>query len=393
MKVLHVIPSVSMVHGGPSRAIRSIGRALAASGEAEVTLATTDDDGPRRRSADLVGLMVGQRGNRAIFFRKRADFYTFAPGMVPWLWRHVRDFDVCHVHALFSFPSTAASVIALLRGVPLVVRPLGTLDSYGVKHRRPLLKRASLIVIERPVLRRAAAVHCTSTHEQREVLAIEPLARTVVVPLAVETLEPAIGDLTNTPFPEYAGKRIVLFLSRLDPKKNIEVLLEAWAFRTPDTNDHLVIAGRGDGKYVQSLVARAVQLGIADRVSWHGYADDAAKSLLFGLASVFVLPSRSENFGIAVAEALAAGVPCVVTPGVALANAIADADAGTVVEASPAKIADAVSKYLCDDQFRHRQSKNARSLASREFTTAIMATRLLELYAAVGRKSDKSNFS
>lgn len=380
-----------MVHGGPSRAIRSIESALLESGETHVVVATTNDDGSRRSTVDPVGRLVVQDGRKRIYFRKRADFYTFAPGLAVWLWHGIREFDVCHVHALFSFPSTAASVIAILRGAPLVVRPLGTLNDYGIKQRRPLLKRASLTLIERPILRRAVAVHCTSRDEELQVLATEPMARTVVIPLAVEVPLAATVEQAEAVVPGYANKKTVLFLSRLDPKKNVEVLLDAWAELNPGPETLLVIAGSGDAGYVQSLVDHAVRLGIADKISWAGYVDGPAKSALLKLATVFVLPSVSENFGIAVAEALAAGVPCVVTPGVALAGAIAEAGAGTVVAPVPADIAQAVSKYLHDDQFRSVQSQQAQLLASRDFSPTTMAVRLLELYSSILRRSAPSN--
>lgn len=386
MKVLHVIPSLSMVHGGPSRAIRCIEGALLDSGSVSLLVATTNDDGKRRSTEDPIGRPLSQDGRLRIYFRKRADFYTFAPGLAVWLWRNIRDFDVCHVHALFSFPSTAATVMALLRGVPLVVRPLGTLNDYGIRARRPLLKRLSLALIERPVLRRAAAVHCTSVDEERQVRDIEPTAQTAVIPLAVEAQDAFTLDQAMAALPEYAGKRIVLFLSRLDPKKNVEALLDAWATLVPEADALLVVAGSGEAQYVQSLVDQVARLGIADRVSWTGYVDGPEKSALFRLAKVFVLPSLSENFGIAVAEALAAGLPCVVTSGVALAADIAEADAGSVVAPLPATLAHAMSKYLHDDQFRASQSARARLFASRAFSPKIMAKRLLDLYGSIAHK-------
>ena len=108
------------------------------------------------------------RGSQRVHFRKRTEFYKVAPGMGPWLWRNVRRFDVVHIHALFSFSSTAAAMVARHLGVPYVLRPLGTLSTYGVTRRRPWLKRVSLACLEGPALRGAAAVHFTSASEERE---------------------------------------------------------------------------------------------------------------------------------------------------------------------------------------------------------------------------------
>ena len=139
MRVLHVIPSISPVHGGPSQAMAMMERALESAGVA-VTTATTDDDGPRRRIPFELQLDK-VNGVARVYSRKLFDFYKVAPGLVPWLWRHVRDFDVVHIHALFSFSSVVAGQIARERDVPYVVRPLGTLATYAVMQRHPWSKR------------------------------------------------------------------------------------------------------------------------------------------------------------------------------------------------------------------------------------------------------------
>src|SRR5581483_5422674 len=166
MHILHVIPSVSLKDGGPAQAIRVIERALSAAG-ARVTVLTTDFDGPGRRlSEGAKG--AGGRGVARVYVKRWTDAYKIAPGAVPWLWRNVLGFDVVHIHALFSFLSVVAGAIAFARGVPFVIRPLGTLAHYGVTRRRPLLKRLSLALVEGPLLRRAAFVQCTSASELAE---------------------------------------------------------------------------------------------------------------------------------------------------------------------------------------------------------------------------------
>ncbi len=125
LHVLHVIPSVALAHGGPSRALMNMEQALSERGIA-VTTATTDDDGPgrSRRKAGPTGEVVGVQ---RVYFRKWLGFYKVAPCLLPWLWRHVQDYEVVHIHALFSFTSIAAAWVARMRGVPYVLRPLGTL--------------------------------------------------------------------------------------------------------------------------------------------------------------------------------------------------------------------------------------------------------------------------
>ncbi len=372
MNVLHVIPSLSLVHGGPSRAVRMMERALRDAG-VRVAVATTDDDGNRRVERPS-GRWLDEEGGLRIYFRRWTRFYQSAPAALPWLWRHVRDFDVVHVHALFSFMSIAGATMARTRGVPFIIRPLGTLSSYGLTARRPLLKRLSLWFIERPLLRAAAAVHCTSEAEAKEVRALEPGARTRVIPLAVDKPRDDVRQ-SESPTP------VVLFLSRLDPKKNLEALLDAWPeVLATHPNARLQIAGEGAPDYVARLRARCDALGVTGSVDWLGHIEGGEKDRCFAAAWVFVLPSHRENFGIAVAEALAHGVPCVLSPGVAIASEVEAAGAGAVCDGTPEALAPVLTGLLNDADRREAMSGAARELARARWSMEAMAQRLLALY-------------
>ena len=162
---------------------------------------------------------VEAHGARRIYFRKWLDFYKVAPAMLPWLWRHVRTFDVVHIHSLFSFTSVAAGLLASGRGVPYVVRPLGTLSQYGVTQRRPWLKRLSLAVLERRILCHAAAVHFTSEAEWEEAKPMNLPLRAVVIPLAAQAERRGDAQRLLQDYPVLRDRQIVLYLSRLDPKE------------------------------------------------------------------------------------------------------------------------------------------------------------------------------
>lgn len=367
IRVLHVIPSVALVHGGPSRALRQMESALRRQGVTVFT-ATTDDDGPGRRLA-----ASAQEPGRH-YARKWTDFYKVAPGLLIWLWRHVRDHDVVHIHALFSFSSVAAAWVARWRGVPYVIRPLGTLAAYGVSRRRPWLKRLSLRLIEAPVLRHAAAVHFTSEAESQDVAALGLSCRGVVIPLAVDRL----AEAARVP----DGERMtLLFLSRLDPKKNLETLLEALAILVRrGVPAFLRIAGAGAPAYEQGLRARAAALMLEDRVCWLGEVDGAAKEAAWASADVFVLPSFTENFGIAAAEAMAAGLPCVLAPGIAIAAEAEAAGAARVCPPDAGRLADTLFELWHDSDARVVMAARALAFAAAHYAPEVMAGRLSRLY-------------
>jgi len=383
MKVLHVIPSMSFAHGGPSHAIRLIERALTDAG-VEVETATTDDDGPGARRVSVCGTALRENGALRRYFPKRLEFYKVAPALARWLWHHVREYDIVHIHALFSFSSVAAAWAARRAGVPYVLRPLGTLNRYGLTARRPWLKQMSIRLIEGPILRHAAAVHFTAEAERQEAEALGVPLRGVVIPLGIEPAPP--GDATRflARFPELTNRRLLLFLSRLDPKKNIEGLLQGFSqCRAVLSDPWLVIAGDGEAGYVASLKALAAQLGLSGRVVWLGHVEGTAKADALAAADVFALTSFSENFGIAAAEALLVGLPCVLSRGVAIADEVAQAGAGITVAPDAGSIADGLVTVFSDDMLRESMATRAAILARERYSVKAMGERLADLYEKI----------
>lgn len=385
MKVLHVIPSLSLAHGGPSHAIRLIEGALSAQG-VEVETAATDDDGPGLRNGMPSDVPLDVGGVVRRHFPKRLEFYKVSPAFAHWIFRHVRDYDLVHIHALFSFTSVAAAWAARRAGVPYVVRPLGTLNRYGVTQRRPWLKRLSLKLVEGPILRHAAAVHFTAGAEREEAESLGIPMRSVVVPLGIASPPQQAASVFLGRHPQLAGRRIVLFLSRLDPKKNVEGLLRAFRLMSESLPEaSLVIAGDGDPAYVAGLKRLADELGLADRVVWAGFVDGDLKASAFAAAQVFALPSFSENFGIAAAEALMAALPCVLGKGVAIAAEVAEAGAGLATSPNPEAIAQALRSVLADEDRRKEMGQCATALAKERYSLDAMGERLVRLYEGILR--------
>jgi glycosyltransferase involved in cell wall biosynthesis len=382
MKILHVIPSLSRVHGGPTQAIASMERALAEL-EVDIETAATDDDGPGRRNGKLHGQPLSENGALHWYFPKRTDLYKASPAFARWIAHEVGRYDLLHIHALFSFTTSVAARAAHQRGVPYVVRPLGTLADYGMSQRRPYLKGISMRFVEGPILRRAAAVHFTSEAEAAEARALGIPFKEAIIPLAVEPATPRVG-FEPSPFTRLRGSPCLLFLSRLDAKKNIEGLLGAVALLKGEMPGlRLLVAGDGTPEYVTSLKARADALGVSEHIVWAGHVEGDAKSAAFAAADVFVLPSYSENFGIAAAEALAAGLPCVLGEGVAIAEDVVQAQAGLTVNTDAQSIAGGLRRIIASQEGLLRMSANARQLAQERFSMQAMGARLKQLYTDI----------
>jgi glycosyltransferase involved in cell wall biosynthesis len=380
MKVLHVIPSLSDRDGGPSAAMSCMARSLTEH-SVQVDVATTSPKSSRNCTEQIENQPDGWR---LLQFRRQADFYKVSMPFRRWVGRHVTEYDLVHVHALFSFASVCAARAAYRAKVPYVVRPLGVLNEWGMRNRRPLLKRLSLRLIERPLLRRAAAVHYTSLQERVEAEGAGVQGRSVIIPLGVDlsAFEHLVGPrLFVERFPETAGKRIVLFLSRLDPKKGLDRLLPAFsAVQRSHADTILVIAGSGDQHFVKGLRRLAEELKLSHLVIWPGFLNGELKLSAFQAATVFVLPSHSENFGIALVEAMAAGLPCVTTMGVGIAQELGRAKAVVVTSGSEESLADALRTILSDDRDRQELGAKGRHVAHELFSSSAIGRALTQLY-------------
>jgi len=384
MKVLQVIPSVGPLRGGPSFAVRSIASGLAACG-LETHVATTDDNGPGRRLDVEFGRPRQENGATYWYFPRQSSFYLYSAPFTGWMWRHAADYQLIHIHAVFSYCSNMAAYIAYTLGVPYVVRPLGVLNRWGMEERRPWLKRLSFALIERHLLKNAAFIHYTAEQERIEAAQCGVDDRPVIIPNPVEppNANGAKGELRRL-YPELQSKRIALFLSRIDRKKGLDLLIPAFAGVLREIPDAaLVIAGDGDAALARSLRERCRALGIEKSVYWPGFLSGPAKAAALADADVFVLPSYSENFGIAVIEAMALGVPVILTDQVGVCREVAAGNAGLVTAPEIDPLRHALVRLLTDDAARAEIGRNGAALARSQFSPPVVLKKLAEAYNSV----------
>ena len=385
MKVLHVIPSIGPARGGPSVVVRTMARCQAERG-LEVHVATTDDNGPARLSTSK-SIPVKEDGVTYWIFPRQTRFYLFSFPLTKWLLTHMSEYDVVHIHALFSYAPVAAALCARFEHVPYVIRPLGTLNKWGMRNRRRWLKKLSFRLIESRILRGAACVHYTSEQEASEAQQAQLDQNPLVIsnPVDASSAARASGSLRIT-YPDLVGCTVVLFLSRLDCKKGLDLLLPAFArVRANHPDAFLLMAGDGDAPFVANLKRQALRLGLDAGIRWTGFLHGEEKRSALADADIFVLPSYSENFGVAVVEALAAGLPVIVSDQVGIHREVARAQAGLVIECSVEQLESALVKAITDKQFRAEMSANAVEL-SRQFVPEIVTQQLIETYARICSK-------
>ena len=363
MKVLHVIPSVSERSGGPATAIIPMCRALMQQGIEVLLLSTTDG---------LSGANVTEyKGVPAILFPPQLGAsFKYSRPLASWLRSNIRNFDLAHIHAVFNHSSIAAARACRKAGVPYIIRPLGTLDPWSMTQ-KSLRKRLFWKISGEAMLRDAVAVHYTSAVEKLSTEGHLGLNHGKVIALGIDA---------NTTNGQVRGEPYVLVLSRLHPKKGLDVLIGAFLSliengKFPEWR--LMIAGDGPPDYVSKLKAAASSQ--PDRIVFTGWLDDDRKYAVLAGASLLALPSHQENFGLCVMEALSHSVPVLVSPNVNLAAEIVSAKAGWVAaidkDALVAKLAEAL-----DDEDELMKRGRAGHQLSQKYSWENTARELLNLY-------------
>ncbi len=327
LRILHVIAAVAPRYGGPTDAVIGTCRALRARGDATL-IATTDADG-RTGRLDVAAGEPAQvyRGVPVVFFRRRfGESFKWSPALGRWLSARVSQFDLVDIHGVFSHASLAAGRACRRAGVPYVVRPHGMLDPWSLSQHR-LQKQAWLAAAGARLLTRASAIQYTTAEEQRLAeAAVSGLPSGAVVPLGIDDDLFERSSAGASPARPY-----LLALCRLDPKKRLDVLIEAFhrIARDPAFVDwRLVIAGDGSPAQVREL-RRLAAIGAGQRrIVFTGWVSGVEKASLLRDAALFAAPSFQENFGLSLMEAMASGVPVVLAERLDLASEVEAAGAG-----------------------------------------------------------------
>lgn len=367
-------PSIEQSYGGPTRSLAAY---LAASVEAGIEAHVA---APHAQADEVRYLEESGSGSVVTFDSSGQGGLARSPSLVRWVARNAASYDVIHVHGLFNFVSSLSSKSAVSAGVPLVIRPFGTLSRYTFTHRRAMLKRGWFSVLERPNLLGASGIHFT-TMTERDQAAWHRLplnAKAHVVP------PPYLHSDTGDQSPAALRRDTVLFVGRIHPVKNLEALIDAWPVvtsRHPDVK--LVIAGSGAPAYERVLSDRAIVRGVSDKVTFTGFLSAPARDAALSKAAVFVLPSHHENFGMAALEAIAAGVPVVFSPHVQLGDFVAENELGVIADASPAPLADAIAGVLSNHELRSRVASQGRAVVTESYSVATIGQKLRTMYLAV----------
>ena len=348
-KVLHVISGIDPRGGGPAEALRGLALAQAAAGlnvHVLATFAAGDDLG--------FAAIMQARGITVRLIGPCHGRFARHPDLTPITAQAVATADIVHIHALWEEVQHQAARAARLSGKPYLIRPCGMLDPWSLRQRR-LAKTLYLAWRLRGNLNGAAALHFTSEGERQGTTRLRLRSSGIVEPNGIDVPEferrCERGGFRHA-HGISADRAVVLFLGRLHPKKGLDLLLPAFARLAGEPL--LVLAGPADEAYRRHLEAELARLNITDRVLFTGMLLGEDKRAAFADADLFVLPSYQENFGIAVAEAMASGLPVVLSDQVNIADEVVRAGAGGVVPTNVDALSAELSRWLSDANLRAR---------------------------------------
>ncbi|ACU06098.1 XrtY-associated glycosyltransferase XYAG1 [Pedobacter heparinus] len=331
MKILQISAAYkpAYVYGGPTMSVSKLSEQLSKHGH-HVAVFTTTANGleelpvTRNIPQNVDGVPV------TYFKRLTKDHSHFSPWLLIRLWKEVRKYDVVHIHAWWNLVSVLSCLISCMRGVPVVLSPRGTLSPYSFGNNHILIKKMLHKLIGRSLLNRCY-LHTTSAREQEAMYKL-------LKPKGIFNIHNAV----NLPaiFPKQSMDQTVLvlkllFFSRIDPKKGLELLFAALSEISIPYS--LTIAGNGDENYITYLKELARHYQIEHSLTWLGFKNNHKFELIAG-HHLLVLPSYDENFGNVVIESLGVGTAVLISKEVGLAQYVKKNNLGWICETAASSI-------------------------------------------------------
>ncbi len=371
MRILHITPSYKPAfhYGGPTVSVSRLAEEQARLGFG-VTVYTTTANGPVElklpagRPRDVEDVIVWY------FKRWTGDHGHFSPALLWRLWRDMRTFDVIHIHSWWNWVAFGAAFLCRMRRFkPVVLSPRGMLSAYSHQGRgRALFQRTLGRWLLRPLV-----LHGTSAQETKELGEQMPGQTTFTLPNIIDLPKPAwYGNRPENPVFR------LLFLSRIHPKKGLDLLLDT--LKHLEAAWQLSIAGDGDAAYCAELKEKIRRSGMEERVEWLGWLEGAEKLEALVSADLFVLPSLHENFANVVLEALAVGTAVLVSDQVGLSAYIETNKLGWVTALRKKALLASLQTAQADRAGRRRIRRNAPEQIWTDFRPRAIARQYLEQY-------------
>jgi glycosyltransferase involved in cell wall biosynthesis len=371
MKILFIVPSYKPadIYGGTIVVITKLTEQLAREGH-DVSVYTTTANGKVELNV-IPGKELDVDGVKVTYFKRITGDHThISTDLWKALYKNVKSFDVVHIHSWWSPLILGAAAICKLRGVKPVFSPHGMLSSYIMETNNAGKKKLIHDFVGKRLLKNSW-LHVTAETEWEESLNIIPDWKGKVIPNLVQLSEKTNLRSNNQVF-------TIGFISRIDPKKGLDILIKALS--KVDFNYQLQIAGEGETEYVNELKQIAVQEGNSEKLEWVGWKKGEEKFTFLAGCDLFALTSHNENFAVVVIEALSVGTPVLISKNVGLYKYVEDRNLGWITSMSTEEITIQLNACFKDLEKLQRINQTAPDLITREFNESVLARQYLDLY-------------
>lgn len=383
MKILYISSGFSIIQGGATVAIKGLCMALARY-NIDITVATTDAD-IDIKLLEKPARPIEDNAYKIFYFHSPCfKNYGFSPSLISWLKNNIFKFDLVHMHPIFNLSVPNAVSLCQRYNVPYIISPSGMLNSYWSFKKNVFIKKTYYFAFEKRNLNNAKVIHFTSNQELQDAKRLKLKPPAYVIPWGLDISEydnVSFRNLFRERYGIVENKKIILFLSRIDPKKGLEFLIPALARVFRKRDDFIfVLAGSGEKSYENKIRILLYKNGLLNKTKIVGFVDGKDKISLLRDSDIFVLPSYYENFGYAVVEAMVSGLPVVVSKYIDIHPYILDYKAGIVTDMDVNRINIALEKLLDDEKLRIQMGENGKKLVKEMFAWEKISPKFIELY-------------
>ena len=360
MKIIHYIPSIDRMAGGISTYMQVLAKPLGTM--AEVHIMTHASENPLSMENCKVHDIPRYRPFSGVWKKAVVDLLD-----------SVRP-DIVHVNCCWTPDCAMIQRLAQKRGYKVVLTPHGMLEPWIIKRHYWTRKVPALLLYQKAAVRKADCIQSTAESERDNLLKLGYNTNIKVVRLGID----AEGIEMKR---SWKKTRQILFLSRVHVKKGINFLIEAAAALRSELQGYkILVAGEGDADYVAEMKRMIADNGLQDIVQLVGGVYGDEKWRLFQTSDFFVLPTHSENFGLAIAESLASGTPVITTVGTPW-NDLNDSNSGAWIEIGTQPLVETLRRFLAlSDEELEAMGRNGRKLIEEKYSANVMAEEMMEVY-------------
>jgi len=381
IKLVHTISSIDISTGGPARSSTSlINELLLDSSISTIDVLTLLSNQP------IIKQCINNKGNIQFF---SPSISKYSKGLKKYL-NKSKESDIYHAHGIWGLTMHQVVKEARKNEKPYIISARGMLEPWSMQQ-SILKKKLAMFLYQHKDLKNAACIHATALSEAESIRNLGYKNPIAVIPNGIDLSEYPLKDKKN----EVSNrKNTLLFLSRIHPKKGIEILLEAWKRISSENRKdwQIEIAGNGEENYIKELNNKIITLGLQDNVKIIGPQFGNKKIETYHRADLFVLPTYSENFGMVVAEALACGVPVITTKGTPWED-LEQYKSGSWIDIGIESLKDCLEEYLMKSTYELQQmGENGRKLVVEKYSIQSVAKQFIELYQWMIYKNNKPNF-